>query len=78
MDFFRGGVLTALGLVVARWAAGSLPDIWPMTPSWTLGLLILGASLPAGAFVRSLGGWHKRGVLFAAGVGGFLIGSILL
>ncbi|MGD8361170.1 MAG: PTS sugar transporter subunit IIC [Gemmatimonadota bacterium] len=78
MDFCRGGILTALGLVAARWAAGSLPDIWPLTPSWTLGLLILGASLPAGAFVRSLGGWRKRGVLFAAGAGGFLIGSILL
>jgi len=78
LDFCRGGVLTALGLVAARWAAGSLPDVWPVTPSWTLGLLILGASLPAGAFVRSLGGWRKRGVLFAAGAGGFLIGSILL
>jgi mannose/fructose/N-acetylgalactosamine-specific phosphotransferase system component IIC len=78
LDFCRGGILTALGLVAAWWADGALQDVWPLAPSWTLGLLILGAALPAGAFVGSLGGWGKRGVLFAAGAGVFLIGSILL
>jgi mannose/fructose/N-acetylgalactosamine-specific phosphotransferase system component IIC len=78
LDFCRGAVLSALGLAAARWTAAALPGLWPIGPPWTLGLLILGASLPAGAFVRSLGGWRKRGVLFMAGAGGFLIGSILL
>lgn len=78
LDFCRGGILTALGVITARWAVGILPEVWPLTPSWTLGLLVLGASLPAGAFLRSLGGWRKRGVLFAAGAGVFLVGSILL
>ena len=78
LDFFRGTALTALGLALIRWTTAFLPGVWPLSLSWTLGLLILGASLPAGAFVRSLGGWRKRGVLFAAGAGGFLIGSFLL
>ena len=78
LDFCRGCILTLLGLAFALWAGSTLVDVWPLDQSLTLGLLILGASFPAGAFVRSLGGWRKRGVLFAAGAGGFLIGSILL
>jgi len=78
LDFFRGSALTALGLGFARWASSALPGLWPLSPSLTLGILILGAAIPAGAFVRSLGGWRKRGVLFAAGAGGFLIASVLL
>jgi len=78
LDFCRGCALTGLGLLAVLWTPAVLAGIWPLNPSLTLGLLILGASFPAGAFVRSLGGWRKRGVLFAAGAGGFLIGSILL
>lgn len=78
LDFCRGAALTLIGLAAARWTSGALPGLWPLSPSLTLGLLILGASLPAGAFVRSMGGWRKRGVLFAAGAGGFFIASILL
>lgn len=78
LDFLRGGLLTALGLMVAVWAAGTLKGAWPLDPTLTLGLLLLGASVPAGAFIQFLGGWRKRGVLFAAGLMGFLIGSYLL
>jgi mannose/fructose/N-acetylgalactosamine-specific phosphotransferase system component IIC len=78
LDFCRGGILTALGLLAVRVVSGPLEGLWPLSPPFTLGLLFLGAAIPAGAFVRSLGGWRKRGVLFAAGAGGFLIGSILL
>jgi hypothetical protein len=78
LDFLRGCVLTLLGLIAARFLAGMVGEAWPLGPPLTLGLLILGASLPAGAFVRSLGGWRRRGVLFAAGAGGFLIASFLL
>ena len=78
LDFCRGCLLTLMGLVVARFLSGGVEGLWPLSTALTLGLLILGASLPAGAFIRSLGGWRKRGVLFAAGAGGFLIASILL
>ena len=72
------GLLTLLGLWVAGWAAGALQNSWPLSPTHTLGLLLVGASIPAGAFIQSVGGWRKRGVLLAAGVTGFLIGSYLL
>lgn len=78
LDFFRGVGLTAVGLAVAMTLANILDGIWPLSSSHTLGLLLLGASLPAGAFVASLGGWRKRGVLFFAGLAGFLIGAYLL
>ncbi len=78
LDFLRGAALAVLGLGLAGWTTSSLQGLWPLSLPITLGLLILGTALPAGAFVRSVGGWRKRGVLFAAGAGGFLIGSILL
>ena len=78
LDFLRGAALAGLGLGLAGWTTSSLQGLWPLSLPITLGLLILGTALPAGAFVRSVGGWRKRGVLFAAGAGGFLIGSILL
>lgn len=78
LDFCRGCLLTLMGLVAARFVGRIVEDLWPLSPALTLGLLILGASLPAGAYIQSLGGWRRRGVLFAAGAGGFLIGSILL
>jgi hypothetical protein len=78
LDFCRGAVLVALGLVAVGWTTRALPGTWPLSTAWTLAILILGASFPAGAFVRSLGGWRRRGILFAAGAGGFLVGSFLL
>jgi mannose/fructose/N-acetylgalactosamine-specific phosphotransferase system component IIC len=78
LDFLRGCLLTLFGLWVARWAAEVLQNSWPLSPTHTLGLLLVGASIPAGAFVQSVGGWRKRGVLLAAGLTGFLIGSYLL
>lgn len=78
LDFCRGVILTGLGILVVQVSTDPLMGRWPLSPPLTLGLLILGASMPAGAFIRSMGGWRKRGVLFAAGAGGFLIGSMLL
>lgn len=78
LDFLRGCLLTGAGIGVALFLATLLEGLWPLNPSWTMGLLLLGASIPAGAFVASLGGWRKRGVLFFAGLAGFLIGSYLL
>lgn len=78
LDFLRGVILTGGGIGAALILAEALEGIWPLSSSMTLGLLLLGASIPAGAFVASLGGWRKRGVLFFAGLAGFLIGSYLL
>jgi mannose PTS system EIIC component len=78
LDFGRGLVLSAAGLVFGTWLARSVGGFWPLGLPGTLGLLAVGASLPAGAFVRSLGGWRRRALLFGTGLAGFLVGSTLV
>jgi mannose/fructose/N-acetylgalactosamine-specific phosphotransferase system component IIC len=78
LDFFRGSVLSILGLGVGRGLAQVVGDAWPLGMSATLGLLVVGACVPAGAFMESLGGWRRRKTIFAVGLAGFLLGSIFL
>lgn len=78
LDFVRGFLLSVGGLVFGPWLARSLAEHWPLGMPATLGILAVGASLPAGAFVRSLGGWKRRAAFFATGLMGFLVGSALL
>ena len=68
MEFLRGGALTLLGLLGVSRLAAVLPEAWPLGWPGTLTFLGLGAALPMGAMVVALGGWRRRGVLFAAGV----------
>jgi mannose PTS system EIIC component len=77
LDFGRGFMLSAVGLVIGTWLAGTLGELWPLGMPGTLGILAVGASLPAGAFVRSLGGWRRRAMFFVTGLLGFLVGSAL-
>jgi mannose/fructose/N-acetylgalactosamine-specific phosphotransferase system component IIC len=78
LDFLRGALLTISGVAVSIYAAQLLEGSWPLSQTTTMGILLVGLSVPIGAFIRSLGGWRKRGVLFVAGLLGFLIGSYLL
>jgi mannose/fructose/N-acetylgalactosamine-specific phosphotransferase system component IIC len=78
LDFLRGFLLTLAGVFVAIYAARLLQGRWPLNQAATLGILLVGLSIPIGAFIQSVGGWRKRGVLFVAGLLGFLIGSYLL
>ena len=85
LDWWRGArwfgaeyLIVVLGVLTAQVAADSLVENWPLSQAATLGILLVGASVPAGAFVQGLGGWKKRGILFAAGFLGFAIGSYLL
>jgi mannose/fructose/N-acetylgalactosamine-specific phosphotransferase system component IIC len=78
LDFARGCVLSLAGLMLGSWVARTAGDVWPLALFPTLGLLAVGACVPAGAFVVSLGGWRRRKVLFGAGTAIFLLGSMLL
>jgi len=77
-DFARGCLLSLAGLVLGAWVASTAAEAWPLGMTGTLALLAIGASIPAGAFVGSLGGWRRRGVLFGAGLTGFLLASLIL
>lgn len=78
LDFLRGCFLTLFGLMVGSWIATAPTQHWPLQMPGTLAVLAIGASVPAGAFVGSLGGWRKRGILFGAGVLGFFLASLIL
>jgi hypothetical protein len=78
LDFARGSALSIGGLLVGRWLAGWASEAWPIGLPGTLVLLAVGASIPVGAFVGTLGGWRKKGLLFGAGFTGFLIASLVL
>ena len=77
-DFGRGCLLSFVGLVVGARLVDTASEAWPLEMTGTLALLVIGASIPAGALVGSLGGWRRRGILFGAGLAGFLLASIVL
>ena len=78
LDFVRGCILTGLGLWAGSWLAAAPLGIWPLRWPGTLALIAVGATIPAGALVGSLGGWRKRGKLFGAGLAVFLLASLVL
>lgn len=78
LDFGRGCALSLAGLVAGGWIVNLAAGSWPLEMPGTLTFLAIGASIPAGALVGSLGGWRRRGILFGAGVAGFLLASFVL
>ena len=78
LDFFRGALLSLVGLMGGSFLANTASDAWPLEMTGTLTLLAVGASIPAGALVGSLGGWRRRGVLLGAGLAGFLLAGLIL
>ncbi len=78
LDFARGSALSFGGLLAGGSLGAWMGGIWPIGMSGTLVLLAVGASIPAGAFVGTLGGWKRRGILFGAGLTGFLLASLVL
>ena len=78
LDFARGGCLSLMGVIIGQGFAWAVGDQWPLGMTATVGMLAVGACVPAGAFIGSLGGWGRRKTLFLTGLVGFLLGSILL
>jgi mannose/fructose/N-acetylgalactosamine-specific phosphotransferase system component IIC len=78
LDFARGVLLTVLGVGAGALLARPFESGWPLGDAWTLGLLAAGASVPAGAFVASLGGWRRRKVVLGIGFVAAFLWSVLL
>jgi hypothetical protein len=78
LDFLRGCALSLVGLVLGSIVAPVAGGIWPLGMPGTLTLIAVGASIPAGAFIGSLGGWRRRGIVLGAGLTVFLLAGLLL
>ncbi|MEQ9401125.1 MAG: PTS sugar transporter subunit IIC [Longimicrobiales bacterium] len=78
LDFVRGALVTASGVVLARLAVEATAEPWPLAPEASRGLLLVGGAVSAGILLRSLGGVRKRGLLFLAGLVLGLAGATFL
>ncbi len=77
IDFFRGALVTGLGVTVGSFAL-PLARFWPLSGPDTVGLLMVGAAVSAGILLRNFGGARQRGLLFLAGAVIGLLGGVLL
>lgn len=78
LDFLRGALVTLTGAIVGRAGVRLLGDGWPLDARDSLGLLMVGGAVSAGILLRSLGGFRRRRLLFAAGIALGLIGARFL
>ena len=78
LDFVRGAVLTLVGVLVGRAVTGAAARGWPLGEADAVGLLLVGGAVSAGIMLRSLGGFRRRGLVFAVGLALGILGARLL
>lgn len=78
LDLLRGAVVTSAGVLVGRVVLGALVARWPLSPSASTGLVLVGGAVSAGILLRDLGGFRRRRVWFAAGLALGIVGARLL
>lgn len=78
LDFLRGTLVTAVGVLLAVPAVGLVDDAWPWSVADSTGLLLVGGVASVGIFLRSLGGAAARPLLLLTGLVLGLLGGRLL
>lgn len=78
LDALRGATVTLVGAALGRWSVAWLADGWPLEGEDSLGLLLVGGAVSGGIFLRDLGGFRRRRVLFATGMAVGLVGARFL
>ncbi|MEM7416309.1 MAG: PTS sugar transporter subunit IIC [Gemmatimonadota bacterium] len=77
VDALRAGVVTGIGLVVARMTVTPLANGWPLDIEESRALLLMGGAVSLGILVNDLGGIRKRGWLVAVGIALGAMGTLL-
>ncbi len=77
LDFVRGVVVTATGLVVGGWVAGVFVTRWPLPYETTVALVLIGAAVHLGALLKGFGGWKSRRAVFLVGLVAGIVGASL-
>lgn len=78
LDFARATAVTATGVAGGRVVVAAAAEVWPLSMSDTVGLLLGGAAVSTGIYLRDLGGFRKRRYLFVAGLTLGLLGARML
>jgi mannose/fructose/N-acetylgalactosamine-specific phosphotransferase system component IIC len=66
VDFLRGTLVTLAGVASGRAAVRAFSGGWPLDLADSNGLLLVGGAVSGGILLRSLGGFRRRGLVFAA------------
>lgn len=77
LDFVRGVLVTAVGLVVGGWVSGIFSARWPLPYETTVALILIGAAVHLGALLRGFGGWKSRRAVFLVGIVAGIVGASL-
>ncbi len=77
LDFVRGVVVTATGLVVGGWISGLFVTRWPLSYQTTLALVLIGAAVHLGVLLKGFGGWKSRRAVFLVGLVAGIVGASL-
>ncbi len=78
LDYARGVVVTLAGVVVTRPHVQALAGAWPIPADDTHGLLLVGAAVSVGIFLRDLGGFTRHQIALATGFGLAMLGANFL
>lgn len=78
LDFLRGTLVTASGVLVGRALVPGLSRSWMLSSEDTLGLLLVGGAVSVGVLLRGFGGFRRRRDLFVAGLAAGALGAWLL
>lgn len=78
LDFLRGALVVAGGLVFGRTVVGGLAPIWPLDAPSSMGLVLLGAAVSLGILLRDFGGFRTNRVRLVIGIALGLVGARIL
>ncbi len=78
LDFARGALVTAGGLVVGGFVVRGMSPIWPLDTAASVGLVLVGASVSLGILLRDFGGFKTHRVRLALGIALGLLGARFL
>jgi mannose/fructose/N-acetylgalactosamine-specific phosphotransferase system component IIC len=78
LDFLRGALVVATGLVVGRTLIVRLGPTWPLGVRDSFGLMLVGASVSLGILLRGFGGFRPNRWRLAVGIALGLLGARFL
>jgi mannose PTS system EIIC component len=78
LDFLRGAGVVFSGLVVGRIVVGKLAPLWPLGPTGSMALVLVGASVSLGILLRDFGGFRDNRIRLAIGLALGILGARFL
>ncbi|MFQ5536918.1 MAG: PTS sugar transporter subunit IIC [Gemmatimonadota bacterium] len=78
LDFLRGTAVTLVGLLLGRLGMEPFTDLWTWHLHHTLAVILVGGAVSAGIFLRGVGGFRRRRILFVLGLALGILGGRLL